>query len=869
MRKQATTTGEGGGNANSAHAVPPTASKKKFGKNLNRLVKPAAPPIVDRSLGSSRNGLLLLSSKNRNSGSGGSGNAAPLSSSLTGSIATLGTTGGGLLSKSTSSSATSAAGSGSIAATTAPIIPATTTAVPPASVAAPVGTTTHARLLSVVQGAGPAASVPPDAWGVAASASAVAGPSKDEQRFTDVHLPSAVPEDRRSVPQPSEEPHHLPPAPSGPAWDEYGGREPPSRGLATYDDGGYDDHHHHNNDDDEPQAARMSRLARERAEHKRLEEQSRLEEQRDRAKQRLRELEEKRESGVAITTTTTSATPPRRHGWDLTRSGSRELWEPGDQNPAASRPHRGGREVASPTGNGHPPGGNRGASPYAGAQPPPPTASYAAAGPVIQLSSYEDRDRGEQPRGSGAAPRMLFDPKSGSLVAVKARDEWGGTETTGQSSSATANNHHSNQNGANKKGRTRKGRKETSAASDAVSADHVRLVRKPPSSRADGLLGDSPRGDEGHRGPSSLSTPRAAGLSSGAGAGAIQLPPRRRTLPRTCGVLYRRDNQGHCYCADDCDGDLGYGAHSVPGGRTKNPQAYTSFVEQHRLQYKNGATAGASLYGGGAGSLVGYGAAGGPYGDVGLKTGFRTEEEDEEAEEELVPEPIEFVRGDKLELVTGLDDSPSLKPTAKEWAPSQAALAAARAVAEQTSRSIAAESSEDEDGLDLDGVVEGVVEDDDDDDDGPLGLGFDPTLDMDFVMQSPSHDDEAKRVESLAISDLALEPPAFSQNEPSSGPRHIFAFGTSGTWGVGHPSSALTGHSDWKVSGMSDVSGLFGAGGAFRVDDSKVLAGSATSLLNIPTSSSWASLPTSGLAGLTSTMGETTATATTTTTPGD
>ena len=35
---------------------------------------------------------------------------------------------------------------------------------------------------------------------------------------------------------------------------------------------------------------------------------------------------------------------------------------------------------------------------------------------MIQFNSYDDRDRGS--RSSGAGPRMLFDPKSGSMVAV-------------------------------------------------------------------------------------------------------------------------------------------------------------------------------------------------------------------------------------------------------------------------------------------------------------------------------------------------------------------------------------------------------------------------------------------------------------------
>merc|ERR1712238_290578 len=41
--------------------------------------------------------------------------------------------------------------------------------------------------------------------------------------------------------------------------------------------------------------------------------------------------------------------------------------------------------------------------------------------PVFQLASYEDRDRGG--RNSSAGPRMLFDPKSGSMVKAPARDD--------------------------------------------------------------------------------------------------------------------------------------------------------------------------------------------------------------------------------------------------------------------------------------------------------------------------------------------------------------------------------------------------------------------------------------------------------------
>ena len=38
--------------------------------------------------------------------------------------------------------------------------------------------------------------------------------------------------------------------------------------------------------------------------------------------------------------------------------------------------------------------------------------------------------------------------------------------------------------------------------------------------------------------------------------------------------------------ADGCEGDLGYGAHSVPGGRVKNPEAYAKFSQQQQQLYE-------------------------------------------------------------------------------------------------------------------------------------------------------------------------------------------------------------------------------------------------------------------------------------------
>ena len=71
-----------------------------------------------------------------------------------------------------------------------------------------------------------------------------------------------------------------------------------------------------------------------------------------------------------------------------------------------------------------------------------------------------------------------------------------------------------------------------------------------------------------------------------------------------------------------------------------------------------------------------------------------------------------------------------------------------------------------------------------------FGLGFDPTLNMDSMMQSPSHEPNS-RLDPVDFTSLSLEP---ALNAPSSS-RHIFAFESGSTWGT----SGATGSNDWGV----------------------------------------------------------------------
>lgn len=236
-----------------------------------------------------------------------------------------------------------------------------------------------------------------------------------------------------------------------------------------------------------------------------------------------------------------------------------------------------------------------------------------------------------------------------------------------------------------------------------------------------------------------------------------------RKFPRTRGVLYSRDDKGNFISVDGCDGDLGYGSHSVPGGRVKNSDAYEAFLEQHQ---KNNRLHDGVLDESFETDVVH------ASNDLMLHTGFNLPKSDEAA--------FDWVKsGDTIELMTGNDGSPTLQATAKEWAPSRAALAAASA--RFGGRGERSTSFEDEE--------------DDGEDDGPFGLGFDPTLNMDSMIQSPCVV-PAAGLDGVDLPSLSLEPAYQGKSNHS----HIFAFGAGSTWGV----SETSGHTDsWGAPSSS------------------------------------------------------------------
>lgn len=573
-------------------------TKKKFGKNLNKLTKPPAPAVSSppKQSSSSRNGLLLLSTKRASSTS----NAASSS--------------GGILSNKTSQTSSKPR--------------------PALGLQYESNTSTHDALLGAVVGASRAeAQQQPDAWGVAEkqprNTREENGTLPLEASATEASKPAAREEQiqpnnqETSLATPTQGTGSLPNADvQSSNWDEYGGRnilpEKLERGTLV-------------DNDDDVQGIYMSQRAKDRAEQHRSEEEDRASQQKARADQRLKDLEDKLtsdEKGDSARELAPAAQPPQRKLFDPNRPAGSKAVGSSTRNGRESRfseveMSRNGRMMTSS------PEDSRDLNNY----------NRPA---MIQLSSYDDRDRRE--RGASTGPRMLFDPKSGSMVAVPSKEE--------------------NSNGRARKERGKKARnaRDKEARPDSKT-DHEgsKVVRKGKARRDESGTQQRIKGASDTASPSKADSKRGRVVTD-------------KKLPRTCGVLYTKDNKGHYYCVDGSDGDLGYGAHSVPGGKTRNPDAYVRYTNkkelpreeskpfekpQQEFSYKD--------------TLMHDSARAS---DLMLQTGFN------------VVDPVQDV--DWFEkpnnyLVTGPSDSPMLQATAKEWAPSQAVLsAAAAAAAERT-----------------------------------------------------------------------------------------------------------------------------------------------------------------------------------------
>lgn len=350
----------------------------------------------------------------------------------------------------------------------------------------------------------------------------------------------------------------------------------------------------------------------------------------------------------------------------------------------------------------------------------------------IQLSSYEDIDRGE--RNSG--PRMLFDPKSGAMVTVKTLKEPKKNERIVKKKEKNLETTEPKKNGKNKP----KAKKKESGKDTAQNEPKKSTTTDRPKNR---------------HGPNNNRTEGQAG--------------RGRNPP----AYGKFNKQPHSTYQEEM-----YGEYDYNNNKKHNIEEY----QQEELQ---------------------------------LQTGFN-------------PVPLDYVKAtDKIELVTGMDESPSLKPTAKEWAPSQAAIAAANAaVAEKRSTGSKADKKT------------SVQVDSSEDDIDADGLGFDPTEHMEFVMQSPSHEmDLEDRMASMDLNALSLEPQMYPSGS-SAIPRNLFAFGTSETWSTANSNNI---NANWGASTGGGASGLFGSNTFPSNPNGKAREADTPSFLSMPSGASWGS----------------------------
>ncbi len=563
----------------------------------------------------------------------------------------------------------------------------------------------------------------------------------------------------------------------------------------------------------------MKQLAKEKAEKIRQEEENRFQQQKERAAMRLKELEMK----MAQKSSNDQQQLQRQQQQQL--QSKRTLFDPSSSTSRTYSTFVGNGDISARSNSG--PGNSLNVSEKDMSKPlvqhdshiyqrqhNPPPQSDTPTMPMFHLSSYEDRDRG-MVRNLNAGPRMLFDPKSGSMIAAPTKNDI----TTGNVDRNSSGNDDRERSGSSK-GKREKGKQKGSRNSrrdldsgGASTVDSDGLEEKGNKLKSKKKEKDKRKEDkkDSTSSPDSRRRNNTAAADERNGVNHIK----KVKLPRTNGVLYKRDKNGKLVSADGCEGDQGYGSHSVPGGRIRNPKAYAT----HKRKLQNESKLFPSYYfddhgiqGMGtwnhhydyAGSFMNM-----DYDSTRTKTLDRSHfmrknnssNQPPNLKEEVnldLPFPFRVKGDEKLELLTGMDESPTLQATAAEWAPSEAALALAAANARKKSSEIAPQKIDSltESEAAIGAMVladDGTNDDDHDDEEGNDGLGFDPTKDMDAVMMSPDFF-------STDISDSDKDIPDLLFNRISS--KNPFAsdilLGPS-PWGTNkvHNSASMGALSDW------------------------------------------------------------------------
>jgi hypothetical protein len=463
----------------------------------------------------------------------------------------------------------------------------------------------------------------------------------------------------------------------------------------------------------------MRQLAKSRAERKRMEEESRILEQKERAKARLMALERNIRHG-------TTTTKDEEEDSDMVSSNVQQTFSP---NATTTTP------------------------------------TTTTLQPLIIPNYYENRKSS-----TSTGPRMLFDPKSGSMVAAP-------TSNINTLSSSLS---------------TMKSLKQSKSKNKKNSIDVDRKVNFEKIAASSSFE---------KRGNNHGTTDKLRGMTSSRGTN-------ERKIPRTCGVLYTRDENGSYLSVDGCDGDQGYGYHLFPGGRIRNAKAYEEYEkEQETLNHnKNIATGSKRLFqmhphSDGSGHIR-------PSVSTPLNRSHFMRKPQSKSVGVSDDTAVSSFKGDeKLDLLTGLDESPKLQATAAVWAPSQAVLDITAAKMKMQQPISSQENIHHKDdfgemrrhGMNTMSIMDNVMitkaEGEEEDDskhhfgDSPsigLGLGFDPTKNTDSVIMSPTMD--GINSNDLNISNLELSPEK-SSSATVSGTKSILG---SSPWTTTANSSGIT-----------------------------------------------------------------------------
>mmetsp|Transcript_21829 Transcript_21829/g.31311 ORF Transcript_21829/g.31311 Transcript_21829/m.31311 type:complete len:971 (+) Transcript_21829:302-3214(+) len=439
--------------------------------------------------------------------------------------------------------------------------------------------------------------------------------------------------------------------------------------------------------------------------------------------------------------------------------------------------------------------------------PPVQSATDASAVAVIHLSSYDDQDRGERNRAS-SGPRMLFDPKSGSMVEARPRENRKVKDKPHEEKNETKSSRDRTSNDREKEKQsvqTKPGKStsiptqkrsdltsepvgdqssvnETDRKSSAKKQQRKEASRKQPSGSLESKKANnntsSSSSKKGANNPNSDRLARGVGDSSKkADSAAVRESEECATggdkiAAESTKYQEKQVSRQPNGFAEKLSG--GKGLKKLPGKRGEHIAMRQPERIDAKSQRKNDAQRKDRR-------LVG-----GRKGPVNESVKILV---DASANAPKVEFEDDFNFDDDL-LLEDDPDSPTLKATADAWRPSEAALRAAAAAAKSGNGAP----------TDVGVTKKNEADDEDSESDIPFfGLGFDPTLDMDAVMMSPSLRSEVTDDEPLGLNSLSLGPTTKPSITPFSAISSPNQFLGSGTWGGGslHANAASLGL-DWN-----------------------------------------------------------------------